>query len=182
MVAGRMADPVAIVSVSTSGAIGLAGIFSSARAGISARRWQGKEERIAELRTVLDTGAVNLANAMQAMAEANRALTTGRMDLASADQMASAKQYLSDALTAQKALWITSNRLRIRRGSTSPVAEALRDAERKVGLLGALVGRKVQSPATPGYEAAWAEAEASERAFYDAAAAELRVASKSDEP
>lgn len=47
-----------------------------------------------------------------------------------------------------------------------------------VGQLGALVRRRVVNPTVTGYDEAWAKAEAAERAFYDAAAAELEAAAK----
>jgi hypothetical protein len=174
-----MSDAVAIVAVVSSGVVGLAGILTGVWGARAARRWQGHEERVAELRAVLDTAAGHLGDAMQAIAEANEAVRTASSEPERTHEyLDRARVYLDDAMIAQKGVWSTSNRLRVRRGSDSPVAQALMDAERELGHLGAVVSRRLVTYAIPGYDEAWAKAQKAEQAFYNAAAADLTVLRK----
>jgi hypothetical protein len=56
----------------------------------------------------------------------------------------SAREQWDAAVAAEKELWVLANRVRVRTGSAATVAEALRAAERQVGLLVALVGRMMK--------------------------------------
>jgi hypothetical protein len=174
-----MGDAVAIIAVATSGTVGLAGILTTSYGTVSSLRWRSREERVAELRAVLDTAAAHIAAAMQAAAEANRQLSSVRLERTPQPvgeaHVKKAREQLDAAVAAEKELWVATNRIRVRTGSTAVVAEALKDAERQVGLLVALVGRKMIEFTLEGYEEAWGKAEAAERAFYDAAAQNLRV-------
>ena len=58
-----MTDFVALASVVTSGMVGLGGIGASVWGASRERRWKSHEERVTELRSVLDTAAANLAGA-----------------------------------------------------------------------------------------------------------------------
>jgi hypothetical protein len=64
----------------------------------------------------------------------------------------------------------------VRQGSDAAIVLALKETEKQIGLLGALVRRRVGDASITGYENQWAKAEAAERAFYDSAASELRTA------
>ena len=174
----EMADAVAIVSVLTTGAVGLSGVVSGVWGAAKARAWQGREERISELRGVLDTAAGHLSGAIQAIAKANEDLRTAGFNQDDAKLYEGyrerARERLADAEIAQFGIWSTHARLRVRRSSDSTLATTLLDAEREVGFLGAIVKSKLANPEKLGYDEAWAKAAAAERAFYDAAADELR--------
>lgn len=173
-----MAD-VAIVSVVTTGIVGLAGVASGVWGAARARRWERREERVSELRGVLDTAAENLSGAIQAIAKASEDLRTAGFEQDDAEQCEAyrerARKHLGDAEIAQSGIWAQHNRLRVRKGSESQLATTLLDAETQVGRLGALVRRRLANPELLGYDDAWAKAAAAERAFYDVAAEELRA-------
>jgi hypothetical protein len=178
-----MADTVAIVSVVGSTLVGLSGIGAGVYGAWAGRRWQSREERATELRDVLDTAAANIAALMQPIALANVAFTTIDITQATgADEeklLQQARTHLQTATAAQRDLWATTNRLRVRKGSESAVATTLKAAEKEIGLLGAIVQLRLVNPSVRGgYEEAWAKAEAAERAFYDASSAELEGATE----
>jgi hypothetical protein len=159
-----MADTVAIISVVGSSLVGLGGIASTYFGARAARHWQSREEHVAELRKVLDKAAVDLTATMQPIALANTALKAYALAKSTpgpggprAQARAEAKGHLMTAMAAQRDLWRTSNRLRLRTGPESPVVAALDDARREIGLLAALVRTRVEDPrGTSGYEDAWA--------------------------
>jgi hypothetical protein len=172
----QMTDFVALASVVTSGIVGLGGIGAGVWGAAKARRWQGREERVAELRTVLDAAAEHLSSSLQGIAQANDALRTAGFDPDHADAyLGTARRRLSGATTSQNGIWSTHNRLRVRTGSQSKVAQALAAAETQVGLLGAVVRRRLVNPELLGYDEAWLKAAAAEQVFYDAAAEELQA-------
>lgn len=172
-----MADAVAIIAVSTSGVVGIGGLVSTAYGAAAGRRWRSREERAIELRKVLDAAAVSLARSMHALTETEAALHGAVSDTEHADAAyASAHEWLGEVIGAQKELWSATSQVQVRTGSTSPVALAIKAAESKVDAVGKVMTRNVlRRLELPGYTEARAEAEASERAFYDAAAAELRT-------
>jgi len=178
-----MGDAVAIVSVAMTGAVGLVGTGAAAFAASAQRRWQRREERVVELREVLDAAAVALATTMQEAALLHREVVgLDKLNLPESvgqERVDRARRHLDAAFIAERGIWEISNRLRVRRGSQAPVSLALKSVEHDVGLLVALVGREFAERVTLAYEDAWAKAEALERSFYDAAAAELREAKRS---
>ncbi len=169
-----MGDAVAIVSVATSAAVGVTGIVSTVYGAISERRWRSSEERVAELRDVLDAAACALGASMQNVAEAHASI-----DVASLGAEAVRATYASDELAAAgkqlHELWVLWNRVRVRVGQDATVARALVDARQAILALddlvrkelGRLEGDRVR------YRGAWDRARAAETAFYRAAAAEL---------
>ena len=64
-----MGEAVAIISVSASAAVGIGGLGAAAGAGSRERRWQSREERIIELRTVLEAAQIVLAALMVTVRE-----------------------------------------------------------------------------------------------------------------
>jgi hypothetical protein len=181
-----MTDLVAIVSVVTSGAIGLAGLVSTAVGQRAARQWQseqqrearhweGREERVAELRAVLDVAADVLARAMRGLYEANQVLSAADVDTARNDEMLrDARAQFEFALAARNDLWLTVNRVQVRTGANSAVSAALEAVERRIEILSGFVqDRLMLDKNRPGFDAAWKEAFDAENAFYDAAANEL---------
>jgi hypothetical protein len=176
-IVARISDAVAIVSVVTSGVVGVGGLLSASLGARWQRRWQSREERVAELRTVLDAGAGHIGAAMQAISQANEALRGILFEPDQEDQLLErARGHLADAMIAQNGIWSTSNQLRLRKGPESPVAVALDNAEHEVGMLGAVVRRKMVRPDALGYDDAWEKARLAERDFYAAAEVELRAA------
>jgi hypothetical protein len=171
----EISDAVAIIAVTTSGIVAIGGIVATAYSASSQRRWQSIEERTTELRTVLDSAAGSLARAMHALVETERALHGAVGEDPKADEAyAGAHEWLGEAVAALKELWTATTRIQVRMGSASPVAQAAKDAEFKLDAVGKVLTRNViRRLELPGYAEARAEAEAAERAFYDAAAAVL---------
>ena len=176
-----MDDPVAIVSVVGSTLVGLGGLASTTWGQHATRVWQGREERASEMRAVLDAAATQIATAMQSAADAHQKLS--RLDPERTPQpvgqagLDKAAEQLASAIGAERQIWVASNRLRVRTGAEAHVALALKKAEHEVGLLVAIVEREKRDLVTSedNYTAAWASAEAAERAFYDAAAKDLNA-------
>jgi hypothetical protein len=174
-----MSDAVAIVAVASSGVVGVAGVASGVYGAARERRWRGREERVAELRTVLDDAAQAITAAMQALANAHLAIAVpAPIDRTPAkvanEQIARAHELLDASGAAQRGLWAIANRVRLRTGPNSEVARALGETEHAVGLLGAFVKREVADAAhASDYGDAWRTAHGAQEAFYAASAREL---------
>jgi hypothetical protein len=115
-----MSDSVAIVSVAFSGSVGLAGIAVSAFGATAQRRWQAREERLTELRSVLDSAGEALASAMQSFASAASSLDDFYSVVASGQDGSGYRSksigHMEDGRTAQRAIWGLSNRIKVRTG------------------------------------------------------------------
>jgi hypothetical protein len=67
----KISDAVAIVSVVTSGVVGVAGLSSTVYIARAQRRWQSHEERVADLRSILDSAGADIAQTVLVLGEAN---------------------------------------------------------------------------------------------------------------
>lgn len=174
-----MADSVAIVSVVTSGVVGVGGILSAAWGAWTGRKWQAREERLAELRNVLDAAALALAQALRALYEANKLLSLAGDLRATREQLdAAAREQLDNALGARAGLWAIVNRVQVRTGSASPIATALETVERRIESLHSFVDtlRKPSEASAgeePDFDQLWMDAKVAENTFYDVAEAAL---------
>jgi hypothetical protein len=65
-----MSEAVAIISVSTSAIVGLAGLGSAVWGASRERRWKSREERTIDLRSVLEEASENFGKAMFACSQA----------------------------------------------------------------------------------------------------------------
>lgn len=66
-----MSEVVAIISVSASAVVGIGGVVAAAWGSSRERRWQSREERTVELRTVLDGGGSLVAELLLLIDEAH---------------------------------------------------------------------------------------------------------------
>jgi hypothetical protein len=108
-----VSDAVAVIAVAFSGTAGLAGIATTTYGAAAQRRWQGREERVTELRKVLDTAAVSVANAMQAIALAHRELQGLDFDttpeVVGEKRISRARERIDEAVAAEREIWVASN-------------------------------------------------------------------------
>ena len=125
---------------------------------------------------MLDAAAEHIATAMQAISEAQDAIRAAGIDPEREEEaLHDARNWMGQAMAAQKWIWTTVNRLSIRKGPSHPAAQALEAAERAIGMLGGNVRRRLVHRDLPDYDEAWAKAQNAEKAFYAAAEAELRA-------
>ena len=84
---------------------------------VSGRRWQAREERIADLRSVLDQAGEHLKTALQSFgdthANVKRMLATTKTELPSKTLVESVER----GFDALRELWAIGNRVQIRRGA-----------------------------------------------------------------
>jgi hypothetical protein len=169
-----MADAVAIVSVATSGLVGLSGLVLNYRGAENARRWQGREQRLAELRDILDSAAQSLGIALQEIAGAHAeiALASG------GPRPASAVRRLNDGREALTTLWILWNRVRVREGAAADVAVALSLAREAAARLDTLVRQELEGreASDADYRSRWNAAHTAEIGFYEIAASSVGLA------
>jgi hypothetical protein len=168
-----MSDAVAIVSVVSSGVVGLGGLVTTTWGAARARRWQGREERIAELRTILDAAAAQMSAGTQALADAHDAVckagsgSTGHFAELAADHLSGATRSLTE-------MWTLWNRVRVRTGSESTIARTLLEVHRAIGELYVVVRRELgMVAADDDYGPKWEVAQNAQGGFFDAAAKEL---------
>jgi hypothetical protein len=167
-----MADAVAIVSVATSGVVGLSGIVLNYRGAAIARQWQSREERIIELRDILDSAARALGHAKQRISAAHVVITQapGSEEANTEDTNILLESTGDDVIL----LWTLWNRVRIRTGNDSDLALALAHARKTLALLLTQVRQEFTGQASvKEYREAWDTAHAAEIALYETAAKEI---------
>jgi len=175
----QMADAVAIVSVVTSGVVGVAGLSSTVYIARAQRRWQSHEERVADLRQVLDAAGADIAQTVMALGEANwtaeQAFGQFKSDPARRDDLlAQGRGAAQRSLVPRGSLRTTCNRLSVRLGARNAIPIALLGVHAKLVALSEVVSEQLETGLDkPGYEAAWNAVEAAERTFFAAAAKAL---------
>lgn len=176
----QISDVVPIVSVVTSGVVGVVGLSSTVYIARAQRRWQSHEERVADLRLILDSAGADIAQTVMALGEANWAAEGAfgefKSDVSRRDGLlVQGRRAVDGSLVPRGSLRTTCNRLSVRLGGESPVPIALLDVHSELVTLGRVVSEQLDTgPDMTRYNAAWNAAEEAERSFYAAAADALK--------
>jgi hypothetical protein len=173
-------DTVAIVSVVTSGVVGLAGLSSTAYLARAQRRWQSHEERVVDLRMILDSAGADIAQTVLALGEANWAAEQAFGEFKSNptrrnDLLVQGRGAVVRSLAPRGSLRTTCNRLSVRMGDADATPIALLDVHSKLVALGLIVSDQLETgPDETRYNTAWDAVETAETAFFAAAARALK--------
>jgi hypothetical protein len=161
-------ETVAIVSVSASALVGVGGLIAAAWGSSRERRWQTREERATELRSVLEEGGERLTELFVTLDQAHGEVST-------AGQLGAQMQAGLRALETR--LVLVCKRVGVRRGSRAPEWRTLQEAWEATGrvltILQEANGEGLDREQHRAYSAAWTEALSAEAAFLDAAAKAL---------
>jgi hypothetical protein len=175
-----ISDAVAIVSVATSGVVGVAGLSSTVYIARAQRRWQSHEERVADLRLILDTAGADIAQTVLALGEANWAAEEAFGDFKSDparrdDLLSQGRRAVGKSLVPRGSLRSTCNRLSVRLGGGTPLPIALLEVHSELVVLGRVVSDQLETGLDkPRYNSAWNEVQRAEKSFYAAAADALK--------
>lgn len=163
-----MGEAVAIISVSASAIVGVGGLVAAAWGSSRERRWQTREERATELRSVLEEGGERLTQLLITLDQA-------RGEVSSAGQLGAQTQAALRQLETR--LVLVSKRIGVRRGSRSPEWLTLQEAWKATGsvltILQEASGKGLDREQHRAYSGAWTEALAAETAYVDATARAL---------
>jgi hypothetical protein len=161
-------EAVAIISVSASALVGVGGLVAAAWGSSRERRWQTREERITELRSVLQEGGELVTKLLIAMDEA-------RGEVAAEGQLG--VQRIAGLRELEKQLALVCKRVGVRRGSLAPEWATLREAWEAIGMVLTILqeasGEGLDSEQHRAYSTAWTDALAAETAYHDATAKAL---------
>lgn len=119
-----MTDIVAVVSVITSGAVGIGGVLVTGYGAWAERRWQRREERAIEVRTVLDDAAFPIGTELRSLSAAVQFIQNASADPSAAAQgelLDKARAQIDDVSDAAKQSWTVQSRLGLRLGLDSAV-------------------------------------------------------------
>jgi hypothetical protein len=146
----QISDAVASVSVATSGVVGVAGLSSTVYIARAQRRWQSHEERVADLRVILDSAGADIAQTVLALGEADWAAgqAVGRFKSGRAtrrDLLNQGRSAVSRSLVPRGSLRTNCNRLSVRLGSKDPVPIALLAVHRKLIALERVVSDQLET-------------------------------------
>lgn len=164
----------------SSGVVGAAGLSSTVYIARAQRRWQSHEERVADLRVILDSAGADIAQTVMALGEANwaaeEALEVFKSDPARRDDLlAQGRAAVGRSLVTRGSLRTTCDRLSVRLGGENPTPIALLDVHSKLTDLGRVVSDQLETGLDkPRYDAAWNAARNAERTFFTAAAKALK--------
>jgi hypothetical protein len=160
-------EAVAIVSVAGSTLVGVGGLVAAAWGGSRERRWQTREERITELRSLLEEGSEVLTQTFIVLDE-----STG--EIRSVGELGATNAALLREL--EKRLVAVSQKVGVRRGSRAGdylALRACRDATGRIGWLLSEMQNGGNAAEHAAYSVLWGKALDAERAFLDASAKTL---------
>lgn len=172
-----MTDIVAVVSVITSGAVGIGGVLVTGYGAWAERRWQRREERAIEVRTVLDDAAFPIGTELRSLSAAVQFIQNASADPSAAAQgelLDKARAQIDDVSDAAKQSWTVQSRLGLRLGLDSAVVKTLAEAIEQIARLHQSVLGLVDDPWTESVSELWDSARAAEKRCYDAASSQLR--------
>lgn len=164
----------------TSGVVGVAGLSSTVYIARAQRRWQSHEERVADLRLILDRAGADIAQTVMALGEANWAAGEAFGEFQSDparrdDRLVQGRSAVGRSLMPRGSLRTTCNRLSVRLGGENPIPIALLDVHSKLIALARVVSAQLEAGVDkPRYNAAWNAAEKAEGVFFAAAASALK--------
>jgi hypothetical protein len=162
-----MGEAVAIVAVSASAVVTVTvTVFGGSRE----RRWQAREERATELRTVLENGSECFGSAMFVAAEAyNEIKANGKLS----------SERQAELAEVEKRIVIAGNHIGVRRGSQSSEYATFLDCMTKIVAVVHIIHEAdrggLDSEREASYYRAQSEALKAERAYIDVAAKLLSV-------
>jgi hypothetical protein len=161
-------EAVAIISVSASALVGVGGLVAAAWGSSRERRWQTREERTTELRSVLQEGGELVTKLLISVDEARGEVATqGQLGM----------QSVAGLRELEKQLALACNRVGVRRGSLAPEWATLREAWEAIGrvlvILQEASGEGLDSEQHRAYSTAWTEALTAETAYHNATAKAL---------
>ena len=163
-----MSEAVAIISVSASAVVGISGVVAAAWSSSRERRWQSREERAIELRTVLEDGGSLVAELLLLIDEAHDGV--GRDGRLGPDSKVALER-------SEKRMVLAMNRVGVRRGPKAPEYKTLGKywiaVSEIVTILDEAQGEGLDSEQARAYSTAWDKAIAAETAFHEAAAKAL---------